>query len=74
MQKLIQKNVPTLQRFFKTGPGEYAEGDQFIGVHVPQSRAIAKEHLDLPMNEIDRLLDSQIHEYRQVALFILVNR
>lgn len=60
------------QRFFKTGPGEYGEGDQFIGVPVPPCRLIAKQHSNLSMNQINHLLDSPIHEERQVALFILV--
>lgn len=72
--KASAKDVPILQRFFKTGVGQYAEGDQFIGVRVPQSRAIAKAHLDLPTSDINRLLDSPIHEHRQAALFIMVYR
>lgn len=61
-------------RFFKAGPGEYGEGDEFIGVRVPDSRIVAKDHKDLPLSEIQKLLDSPIHEERFVGLVILINR
>lgn len=63
-----------LQRFFKTGKGEYAEGDIFYGLTVPQSRIIAKKFFDLPFTEIPKLLHSKIHEERAIALFILVEQ
>lgn len=61
-------------RFFKTGPGEYGEGDEFIGVRVPDSREVAKAHKDLALTEIQKLLDSKIHEERFVGLVIMTNR
>lgn len=60
-----------LQGFFKTGPGEYGEGDVFIGVRMGPVRAIAKQFRDLPLNEIQKLLDSKVHEHRMTALIIL---
>lgn len=60
-----------LQSFFKTGSGQYAEGDIFLGIKVPQTRAIAKQYYDLAFKELQILLDNKIHEYRLSALIIL---
>ncbi|MCU1640634.1 MAG: hypothetical protein JWN03_909 [Nocardia sp.] len=60
-----------LQRFFKTGPGEYGAGDVFIGVRVPKTRAVVKPFAGLPLSEIDVLLDSAVHEHRLAGLVIL---
>lgn len=63
-----------LQRFFKTGPGEYAEGDRFIGVRVPQIRQLVKSYPDTPLADIKQLLHSPIHEERLLALLLMVQR
>ena len=63
-----------LSRFFKTGPGQYGEGDRFLGVMVPYSRAIAKANKAMPLEEVQLLLESSWHEARLCALLILVYR
>ena len=64
--------VPVLQQFFKTGPGQYAEGDVFIGLTVPQLRAVCRESADTPLREALMLLRSRVHEERLLALLLLV--
>lgn len=61
-----------LQKFFKTGPGQYAAGDIFLGVRVPQTRTIAQAFRLLNLTEIEKLLESPIHEHRLAALIIMV--
>jgi 3-methyladenine DNA glycosylase AlkD len=63
-----------LSRFFKTGPGQYGEGDAFLGLAVPATRKIMKSFVELPLPQVDVLLDSAIHEHRFIALLILVHR
>ena len=62
------------QRFFKTGPGEYAEGDLFLGIKVPELRKLARRHADAGMDVIADLLNSPVHEHRHLALFLLIQR
>lgn len=61
-------------RFFKTGKGEYGEGDIFLGVTMPQIRALAKTYKNLSLAEIGTLLDSDLHEVRMLALCVLTNQ
>ncbi len=68
------EHASILARFFKTGPGQYGEGDRFIGIKVPVIRKVAKELGHMPLPEVERLLHSEIHEERLLALIILVAR
>jgi len=69
-----QEKAKKHQRFFKTGPGEYGEGDVFVGVTVPELRKLAKEYKTIDPNEIKQLLHSSIHEERLLSLFLLIHR
>lgn len=66
------EKAKALSYFFKTGPGQYGEGDFFLGLTVPVSRKVAKEFAGLPLIEIKTLLTNKYHEVRMVALTILV--
>ena len=61
-------------KFFKAGKGEYGEGDRFLGVTVPNIRAIAKLHKDISIEEIRGLIQSEWHEVRLCALIIMVEK
>jgi 3-methyladenine DNA glycosylase AlkD len=62
------------QRFFRTEPGGYGEGDRFLGIPVPEQRRVARRHRAASLADCERLLESPIHEHRFVALVILVER
>ena len=66
-----KSRVSDLARFYKTGPGEYAEGDLFLGGTVPQTRSVAKNYKDLSFEELDKLFKSPFHESRLCAAIIL---
>jgi len=72
LQNEEQRQV--LMGFFKTGPGEYGEGDEFLGLKVPQTREVVKAAKDMPLSEVPELLMSRWHEVRLCGLLILVSK
>jgi len=83
MLKILQKEIrgmvnpekaKVLSGFFKTGKGQYAEGDIFLGITVPEARKLARKYADMKISEIQELLKSKIHEERLLALMLLVNK
>lgn len=67
-----KKRASAMQKYFKTGEGEYGFGDVFIGITVPQARELAKKYKDMDFEDLYKLLRSEIHEKRLIALLILV--
>ena len=63
-----------LMGFFKTGKGQYGEGDEFLGLKVPETRTFVKEYRDLPLPEIQKLLVNKWHEVRLCGFLILVEQ
>lgn len=72
--KADSEKAKIFKRFFKTGKGEYGEGDEFLGLTVPQCRMFAKKYQNISLTEIKNLLHSKIHEERLIALIILTER
>ncbi|MGE4564634.1 MAG: DNA alkylation repair protein [Victivallaceae bacterium] len=68
------ERVPAVERFFKTGKGEYGEGDRFLGLDMPTVRAIVREFRALPLSEVTLLLKNPYHEVRLTALLILADQ
>ena len=67
-----EEKAKVLSKYFKTGVGEYGEGDIFLGITVPQIRKLAKKYNYFSLKEIEKLLHSKFHEKRELALFILI--
>lgn len=75
LQMLADKpKAEILQRFFKTGKGQYAEGDIFLGIKVPETRQVAKAYRGMPLIEVEKILRNHIHEVRLCGLMILTEQ
>jgi len=69
-----KKQAAILAGFFKTGLGQYGAGDIFLGIKVPVQRAVARSYENLSLVELQKLLNNKIHEYRLIALMILLSQ
>jgi 3-methyladenine DNA glycosylase AlkD len=69
-----EEKAKNLRWFFKTGKGQYGEGDLFLGITVPENRMIAKHYMDTPLEELELLIADPYHEVRFCALLILVEQ
>jgi 3-methyladenine DNA glycosylase AlkD len=67
-----REKARTLQKFFKTGPGQYGEGDLFLGIPVPRLRKLCKECGGMALGQVEALVKSPVHEERLLALLILI--
>jgi hypothetical protein len=72
LARVVDPDRAGYRAWFKTGKGEYAESDKFIGVPMPAQRIIAEKYSALTLHEIEKLLESPIHEHRYTGLLILV--
>jgi len=73
LEQLSDKHIAVhSSRYFKTGPGQYGEGDQFRGIRVPELRRLSRKYKKIPINNVVQLLHSSYHEDRLLSLFILV--
>ena len=70
----VPEKVAIYQNFFKTGEGQYGEGDVFIGVSVPNTRKVAQKYKDISLDVVEELLISKIHEERLLGVLILVHK
>ena len=69
-----EKLAKNYARFFKTGKGEYGEGDKFLGMRVGTIRKIAKKHKEISFDDLEKLFEGEYHEYRLAAIFILKHK